>query len=118
MFISPAFAQTASGVSVSGGLGGMILQMLLVVLIFYVLLIRPQQKRIKEHEAKVNALKRGDKIVTGGGIIATVEEVDDKEDELKVAISSGVVVRIARPTVRDVLSDVALASSSKAKKIK
>ena len=72
--------------------------------IFYLLLIRPQQKRIKEHERQVNALKKGDKLITGGGIIATVTEVDAENNELKVEIAQGVTVRIARPTVRDVIS--------------
>ena len=105
MFISQAFAQTTSGASSSGSLTGMILQLVLIFAIFYFLLIRPQQKRIKEHEMKVKALQRGDEIITGGGVIAKVVDINETADELKVEISSGVVIRIARSTVREVLSE-------------
>lgn len=106
MFISPAFAQatTEAAASPSGSMSSMIIQLVLIFVIFYLLLIRPQQKRIKEHERQVNALKKGDKLITGGGIIATVTEVDAENNELKVEIAQGVTVRIARPTVRDVIS--------------
>lgn len=106
MFISPAFAQatTEAAAAPSGSMSSMIIQLVLIFVIFYLLLIRPQQKRIKEHERQVNALKKGDKLITGGGIIATVTEVDAENNELKVEIAQGVTVRIARPTVRDVIS--------------
>ena len=106
MFISPAFAQatTEAAAAPSGSMSSMIIQLVLIFVIFYLLLIRPQQKRIKEHERQVNALKKGDKLITGGGIIATVTEVDAENNELKVEITQGVTVRIARPTVRDVIS--------------
>ena len=117
MFINPAFALDAEVASSSGSLSGMIIQLLLIFVIFYLLLIRPQQKRIKEHEAKVNALKRGDEIITGGGIIAKVTDVDLAADELKVEICSGTVVRIARSTVREVLTeDVKAANNNKKNK--
>jgi len=119
MFISQAFAQTASTTAAQGGLSGMILQLVLIFAIFYFLLIRPQQKRIKEHEAKIKALVRGDEIITSGGIIAKVVAIDDNADELKVEIASGVVVRVARQTVREVLTnDVAAANSNKKTKNK
>lgn len=105
MFINPAFAVDAEVASSSGSLSSMIIQLVLIFVIFYFLLIRPQQKRIKEHEAKVNALKSGDEIITGGGIIAKVVEVDSSNDELKVEIANGVIVRIARSTVREVLTE-------------
>lgn len=115
MFISQAFAQTAAETSSSGGLSGMILQLVLIFAIFYFLLIRPQQKRIKEHEAKVNALKRGDEIITGGGIIAKVVDIDNNADELKVEIASGITVRIARSTVREVLTEEIQAANNNKK---
>lgn len=105
MFISSAFAQAAEGASSTGSMSGMIIQLVLIFAIFYIFLIRPQQKRIKEHEAKVNALKTGDKVITGGGIIAKVVEVNVADDELTLEIAQGVNVRVARPTVREVLSD-------------
>ena len=119
MFINQAFAQEASeAASASGSLSGMILQLVLIFAIFYLLLIRPQQKRLKEHEAKVKALRRGDEIITGGGIIAKVAEINDAEDELKVEIASGTIVRIARSTVREVLTGEDLAGSNNKPKAK
>ena len=115
MFISQAFAQTTAEASSSGSLTGMILQLVLIFAIFYFLLIRPQQKRIKEHEAKVNALRRGDEIITGGGVIAKVVDIDDNNDELKVEIAPAVVVRIARSTVREVLTEEVKAANNNKK---
>lgn len=103
MFISPAFAQAAGTAASSNSLTGMIVQLLLIFAIFYLLLIRPQQKKIKAHEAKLMAIKRGDNIITGGGIFAKVLEVSDADDELKVEIANGVEVKLARSTVREVL---------------
>lgn len=114
MLINPAFAQAADAASSSGSLTGMIVQLLLIFAIFYFLLIRPQQKRLKEHEAKLNAIKRGDNIITGGGIYAKVISVDDTKDELQVEIASGVTVKVARSTVRDVvLEEVKAANNNK-----
>ena len=106
MLINPAFAQSATEAASSGNsLFGVIVQLLLIFAIFYILLIRPQQKRVKEHEAKLAAIKRGDKIITGGGIYAKVINVSTTEDELEVEIASGVVIKIARSTVREVLTE-------------
>ena len=86
--------------------GGAIAQFLPLLLIFgimYFLLIRPQQKKIKEHKAMVEALRRGDQIVTQGGLIGKVAKV--KEDgELEVEIAEGVKVRVVQATVAQVLS--------------
>jgi preprotein translocase subunit YajC len=71
--------------------------LLLIMVIFYFLLIRPQQKRLKEHKALVEGMKKGDKVVTAGGIIGTVAEVSD--DEIKVEIAEGTKVRIKRDTI-------------------
>lgn len=117
MFINDAFAQTADAAAQGGSLTGMIVQLLLIFAIFYFLLIRPQQKKFKEHEAKLKAIKRGDKIVTGGGVFAKVESVDDEKDELTVEIAKDVTVKIARSTVREVLTEeVAPANNNKKSK--
>lgn len=70
---------------------------LLIMVVFYFLLIRPQQKKLKEHKAMVEGMKKGDKIVTAGGIIGTVIEVSD--EEVKVEIAEGTRVRIKRDTI-------------------
>ena len=101
MFISPAFAQAGTAVAQSGSMG-LILQLVLIFLVFYILLIRPQQKKMKQHEAMVSALKKGDTIITGGGIVAKVVDATDPID-LGVEIASGVVVKVNRGTIRDVV---------------
>ena len=105
MFISPAYAQAAGG----GGGGDMITSLLPIVLIFVVfwfLLIRPQQKRMKEHKSLIANLRRGDKVVTGGGIIGTITKVID-EGEVEVEIAPEVKVRVARSTITDVVNKTA-----------
>ena len=100
-FISPAYAQAAGGAGASG-LEAMF-PLLLIFVVFYFLLIRPQQKKAKEHKAMLEAVRRGDKIVTGGGIIGTVNKVID-ENEISVEIAEGVRVRVQRGLLATVLS--------------
>ena len=76
--------------------------LILIFVVFYFLLIRPQQKRMKEHREMLGSLRRGDRIATGGGIIGQIVKVGD--DELTVEISEGVRVRVVRATVSQVLS--------------
>ena len=90
--------QTSTGGS-GAGLGPFI-PMLLVLFIFYFLLIRPQNKRMKEHREKLAQIQRGDVIVTGGGLIGKVTKVHD--DELTVDLGEGVKVRAMRSMVADV----------------
>jgi preprotein translocase subunit YajC len=78
--------------------------LVLVFLIMYVLLIRPQQRKLKEHQAMVAALRRGDQIVTSGGILGRVTRVKDGENELEVEIAPNVNVRVLRSTVQSVVS--------------
>ena len=103
MFISPAYAQAGD----AGG-GDPIMQLLvpiaLMFAIFYFLLIRPQQKKTKEHRAKLDAIKRGDRVITGGGIIGIVTKA--VTDEVTVEISEGVRVSVARATIGDVIPKV------------
>ena len=86
MFITPAYAADA-GAAASGGsffFTG-IAPMLIIFVIFYFLLIRPQQKRMKTHQAMLGAVKRGDTIVTSGGLIGKVTKVDETEVEVELA---------------------------------
>ncbi len=78
--------------------------LILVFLIMYFLLIRPQQKKLKEHQSMVAALRRGDQVVTSGGLIGRVTKVKDTENEIEVEIAPGVNVRVVRSTVQSVLS--------------
>ncbi len=78
-----------------------LIPLILIFIIFYFLLIRPQQKRQKEHNALLAAIKRGDEIMSGGGIIGKVTKVEN--DKLSVEISKGVIVTIIRSQVADVV---------------
>tara|TARA_Y100000590_G_scaffold315221_1_gene356480 strand:+ start:529 stop:813 length:285 start_codon:yes stop_codon:yes gene_type:complete len=76
---------------------GQFIPLILIFVIFYFFLIRPQQKKVKDHKAMVAALKRGDKVVTSGGILGTVERVID-EEKVEVQISDNVKVEVIRST--------------------
>jgi len=101
MFVTPAYAQ---GTGAAGGLD-IIIQVIPFVLIFvimYFLLIRPQQKRMKEHKAMIAAVRRGDQVVTAGGFIGKVKTVHDPEEEVTVELSKGVEVRMLRASISEV----------------
>ena len=76
---------------------GQFIPLILIFVIFYFFLIRPQQKKVKEHKIMVEGLKRGDKIVTSGGIVGTVERVIDNE-KVEVSITDNVKVEVIRAT--------------------
>ncbi|MDQ2093301.1 preprotein translocase subunit YajC [Rhodalgimonas zhirmunskyi] len=82
---------------------GSFLPLILIFGIMYFLLIRPQQKKMKEHQAMVEALRRGDQVITQGGIVGKVSKVKD-DGEIEVEIADGVKVRIIKSTVAQVLS--------------
>ncbi len=112
MLISPAYAQAADG-----GAGGLIsfLPLILIFAVFYFLLIRPQQKKVKQHREMIGNIRRNDRVVTGGGIVGKVTKVVD-EAEVDVEIAPNVVVRVSRPTIADVVSKSAPdGSTSKSK---
>tara|TARA_R110002020_G_scaffold23525_3_gene78218 strand:- start:5053 stop:5382 length:330 start_codon:yes stop_codon:yes gene_type:complete len=100
MFVTPAYAQSALG----GGGGEIlmsILPFLLIFVIMYFLIIRPQRTQMKKREEMLKNVRRGDQIITGGGIIAKVTKVID-DAELEVEISDGVKVRLVRSLIADV----------------
>ncbi len=104
MFVSAAYAQTAGGAGgLAGGLGG-ILPIILIFGIMYFLMIRPQQKKMKEHKAMVAALRRGDQVLTQGGIIGKVVKVKDDANEVEVEIAEGVKIRVLRHTITSVMN--------------
>jgi preprotein translocase subunit YajC len=88
-----------------GGAAGMlvgILPWLAIFVIFYMLMIRPQQRRVKEHQAAIAAIKKGDDVITGGGIRGRVTKVTD--DEAEVEIAAGVKIRVVKSTISHVLT--------------
>ena len=98
--ISEAWAADPVPAAANGGLMGF-LPLVVIFVIFYFLLIRPQSKRAKEHRAMVAALAKGDEVVTSGGILGRVTEI--AEQYLTVEIADGVAVKIERATVSKVL---------------
>jgi|SRR5262252_5384475 preprotein translocase subunit YajC len=101
MLISTAYAQ-GTGMFDQNALI-QFLPLILIFVVFYFLLIRPQQRKAKDHKTMLDALRRGDRIVTGGGIIGTVARVDSPE-EITVDIADGVRVRVLRSTITSVLA--------------
>jgi preprotein translocase subunit YajC len=100
MFISPAYAQDAAGA------GAMVMQLaplILIFVVFYFLLIRPQQKKMKEHRGMLSELKRGDKVITAGGIVAEIKLVTEGKDEIEAEIAPNVRVKLVRGTIASVI---------------
>lgn len=102
MLISPAYAQAANGAASGGGLGGLIslMPLFLVFIVFYFLMIRPQQRRVKALQAAVAAVKKGDIVVTAGGLIGKVTRVDATEVEVEIAANTR--VRVVKATLAEV----------------
>jgi preprotein translocase subunit YajC len=103
MFVSTAFAQDATPLAGAPDTMLQLLPIVLIFVVFYFLLIRPQQKKMKQHKEMLSALRRGDRIVTGGGIIGTITKVID-DNEVQVEIAEGVRVRVQRPAISAVLA--------------
>lgn len=100
MLISPAYAQTAA--APAGGEAALLqfLPLIFIFVIFYFLMIRPQQRRMKQHRAMIDAVKKGDTVVTGGGLIGKVTRVQD--NEVEVELSPNVRVRVIKATLAEV----------------
>jgi preprotein translocase subunit YajC len=120
MFATPAYAQAAGAAAPSGIAGlmaspiGSILPLIAVVVLFYFLMIRPQQQRAKQHQAMILAVKRGDTVVLNSGMIGKVVRVEDAEVGLEVA--TGVTVKVVKSMISDVRArgEPAPANDSKA----
>ena len=118
MFVTPAFAQAAGATAPGGALdpSGILVQLapiLLLVVIFWLLIFRPQQKRVREQKAMLNAIRRGDTVVTTGGSVGKVTKAVDGED-LEVEIATGVKVKLVRGMITDVRSKAEPVNDNKA----
>jgi len=103
MLISDAFAQTGAPVGAPSATDALLAQLpffAMIFVVFYFLLIRPQQQRLKQHRALIAGLKRGDVVVTSGGLIGKIKSVAD--DEVRVELATNVEVRVIRSTITDV----------------
>ena len=104
MFTTPAFAQGSLFGGGAGGDGGMLMSLLPFVLIFvimYFLILRPQQKRVKQHQEMVKNVRRGDTVITNGGLVGKVTKVID-DDQIEIEIADDVRIRQMRQMVADV----------------
>lgn len=101
MFITSAFAQGAPGLGGDGGILMSLLPFILIFVIMYFLILRPQQKRVKAHQEMVKNVRRGDTVVTSGGLIGKITKVVD-DDQLEVEIADGVRIRQMRGMISDV----------------
>jgi len=109
MFATPAYAQAAGG---AGSAFASFVPLILIFAIMYFLLIRPQQKKVKEHQKMVEALRRGDQVVTQGGVIGKVSKVKE-DNEIEVEIAEGVRIRVVKTTIAQVLSKTEPANLAK-----
>jgi preprotein translocase subunit YajC len=116
MLISPAYAQ-GTGLFDSQSALVQFLPLVLIFVVFYFLLIRPQQKKQSEHKTMLEGLRRGDRVVTGGGIVGTVNKVVGPE-EVEVDIAQGVRVKVLRSTISSVLAKPDPAAAREAAKEK
>jgi preprotein translocase subunit YajC len=107
MLVTPAYAQAAGG---AGGAFASFIPLILIFAIMYFLLIRPQQKKVKDHQKMVEALRRGDQVVTQGGLIGKVTKVKE-DNEVEVELAEGVKVRVVKATIAQVLSKTEPANS-------
>ncbi len=101
MFITSAYAQGAPGFGGDGGILMSLLPFILIFVIMYFLILRPQQKRVKAHQEMVKNVRRGDTVVTSGGLIGKITKVVD-DDQLEVEIADGVRIRQMRGMISDV----------------
>ena len=100
MFITPAYAQDAGAPGI-GDFASMVVPLALIMVVFYFLLIRPQQRKAKEHQELLRKINRGDTVITAGGLIGRVSKVVD-DHELLVEVGENVKVRVLRSGVSDV----------------
>ena len=107
MFVTPAYAQAAGG---AAGAFTSLVPLILIFGIMYLLLIRPQQKKVKEHQKMVEGLRRGDQVITQGGLIGKVSKVKE-DNEIEVELAENVRVRVVKSTVAQVLSKTEPANS-------
>jgi len=114
MLITPAFAQDAAGPLASLAGVGQFLPLVLIFAVFYFLLIRPQQQKQKDMKKMLSELKRGDRVVTGGGIVGQVTKPPKPDDrEIEVEIAAGTRVLVMRETISAVVKPTAANDSKK-----
>jgi len=102
MLINSAYAQAADAAAQTPSMTGTVIQLVLIFVIFYFLLIRPQKRAMHAHQEMLDTIKKNDKILTAGGVFGVVKKV--KEDELTVEIAKDVEVQVSRTTVKEIIT--------------
>jgi len=106
LFISEAFAENVANATEVASQGNFspasFVPLILIFVIFYFLIIRPQTKKIKEHEQMVNNLKIGNKVITSGGIVGVVRGIDSKNNQLEIEIAENVTINVVKSFVTEV----------------
>ena len=103
MLINSAYAQAAEAAAQTPSMFGTVIQLVLIFAIFYFLLIRPQKRAMQAHQEMLNTVKKGDKILTAGGVFGIVKKSTD--DELTVEIAKDVEIQVSRSTVKTIVTD-------------
>lgn len=115
MFIASAFAAdtVSATIPAMSPVASGALPMLMIVLVFYIFVIRPSQKKIKDHEGMIKALRRGDKVVTAGGVIGVISKLED-DNVIVLEIADNVKIRVVRDTISTVMTKMPIANDNKA----
>lgn len=98
-------ADVKPGGAPEGDLLGMVLPFVFIFVVFYFLILRPQQRKFKQHQALIAGIRRGDKVVTSGGIIGKVVKVDAEENIIQVEIADDIIVKVMASTISNVITD-------------
>lgn len=117
MFVSEALAQTAGTAAPASPLGdiGFFVPLILVFVVMWFFMIRPQQKKQKEHQAMIRAAKRGDRIVTSGGILGVITKANEADNDVEVEIAKDVKIRVMRNAISDIVNRTPEAAKPAAK---
>lgn len=110
LFVTPAYAQAAGNPAGAGGLIASFLPLILIFAIMWFLIIRPQQKKMRDLKAMVDSVRRGDQVLTSGGIIGKVTKVGE-DNTIEVEIADGVKVKVVKSTISQVMSKTEPAAS-------
>ena len=103
LIIKQAIAQDAQ-VSKNSEIGfGSFVPLILIFAVFYFLIIRPQNKKIKDHQAMISNLKIGTKVITNSGILGTIKDIDNKENQVEIEIAPGIIVKMIRSSVTELI---------------
>ena len=120
MFVSEALAQTAGAAAPASPLGdiGFFVPLILVFVVMWFFMIRPQQKKQKAHQAMIRAAKRGDRIVTSGGLLGVITKANDTDNDVEVEIAKDVKIRVMRHAIADIVNRNPEAAKPAAKEAK